>query len=263
MLDSMPQECFISHAYRDAAEVDLLLRSLPLEVQPYIFPPIKVRPDEMVSTHLIDAILEREGLIHLIAPHSLRSFWVSFERNYAKEASRRVFSFDADVGGPAGLKPDTEPPRTPIVYPSFARHDRATVHEILRRMEERSFDVFDETSVVEDFAQDLRGQMHQYLDRGGYVLLFWSAQAACSSFVCDHEIRWVREWGPGRLLIGILDHTPLPDWWRSLGCPHPVQLFGDEERPAMSRWDDLIVRLYWLAEHGKPEDERALDWEES
>jgi hypothetical protein len=47
-----------------------------------------------------------------------------------------------------------------------------------------------------------------------------------------------------RLLVGLLDPTPLPPTTESQ--VEVVQLYGDAERSAAQRLDDLIVRLYWL-----------------
>jgi hypothetical protein len=62
----IPQKVFISHSYRDADERDRLLSLLPRSVEPVIFPPITVAPEQVVSNHLIEAILGCAGLIYLI-----------------------------------------------------------------------------------------------------------------------------------------------------------------------------------------------------
>ncbi len=49
--DDLPAKCFISHAYRDAEAREQLLQTLPKSVDPVIFPPITVSPDQLV-THL-------------------------------------------------------------------------------------------------------------------------------------------------------------------------------------------------------------------
>jgi hypothetical protein len=62
---ALPVNCFISHSYADAAVRDRLLGALPPELQPRVFPPKTVSPDEFVSNSLIQAILDSEGLIYL------------------------------------------------------------------------------------------------------------------------------------------------------------------------------------------------------
>jgi len=57
---ALPANCFISHAYADAAARDALIELLPTGVTPFVFPPITVKPEEFVSDPLIDAVLDCE-----------------------------------------------------------------------------------------------------------------------------------------------------------------------------------------------------------
>lgn len=88
----LPRTCFISHSYADKSELDSLIEKLPPGVHPHIFPPITVPPDQLVSNKLFAAILACDGLIYLNGRHSSRSFWITFERDYALRAGKRVFA---------------------------------------------------------------------------------------------------------------------------------------------------------------------------
>src|SRR5262249_34660759 len=88
----LPHKCFISHSLQDTDARGRMLAHLPKSVEPFIFPPITLPPDRMVSTELITAILESDGLIYLKGGVSASSFWVAFERDYAQRAGKEVFA---------------------------------------------------------------------------------------------------------------------------------------------------------------------------
>jgi hypothetical protein len=48
-----------------------------------------------------------------------------------------------------------------------------------------------------------------------------------------------------RVLFALLEPCDLPGFWKQFQEPY-VQLYGDSERSATHRIDDLVVRLYWL-----------------
>jgi hypothetical protein len=61
------------------------------------------------------------------------------------------------------------------------------------------------------------------------------------------ELQWAAEGKANlndRVLFALLDDAAIPQWLR-LNEP-AVQLYGDKERSATHRLDDLVVRLYWL-----------------
>jgi hypothetical protein len=98
-----------------------------------------------------------------------------------------------------------------------------------------------------DIEASLRRSIQSVLGRGGYAVLFWSHEAARSSFITK-EMEWVWTVNKGRILIAMLEDVPPPSWLQNDLPPwlEPVQLFGDGARSEINRWDDLIVRLYWL-----------------
>jgi hypothetical protein len=100
------------------------------------------------------------------------------------------------------------------------------------------------------------------MNRGGYLIVFWTKQAAESKHV-NSEVQFGMEYSQyytegvpindfGRVLFALIDNTPLPAWWhrKQQESPNsvvqPIQLYGDRERSFTQRLDDLIVCLYWL-----------------
>ena len=78
MNTSLPEKCFISHSYADAAARERLIRNPPDGVRPFVFPPIQAEPHEFVSKPLIEAILVCKGLIYFRGGAADKSFWVAF-----------------------------------------------------------------------------------------------------------------------------------------------------------------------------------------
>jgi hypothetical protein len=97
----------------------------------------------------------------------------------------------------------------------------------------------------DNLQEALTAALRKQLYRGGYVIVFWSSRSSESLWVRD-EIQLALAEDPGsdtRVLFALLDASPIP---ASLAAFQPVQLFGDAERSATNRLDDLVVRLYWL-----------------
>lgn len=85
---------FISHRYADRAGLEATLKALPSHIEPIIFPPIEVQPDDFVSAHLVDAIEACDGLIYVGAMDSSAWQWVNFERRFALRTAKRVAHYD-------------------------------------------------------------------------------------------------------------------------------------------------------------------------
>src|SRR4051812_13664879 len=117
---SLPDKCFISHAYADAAARERLIRDLPDDVRPIVFPPIHAKPHEFVSKPLIEAILGCEGLIYFRGGASDKSFWVAFERDYALRSGKPVFSYDIRT---SELSRDSDKPLDLAVFGSYSHRD--------------------------------------------------------------------------------------------------------------------------------------------
>lgn len=240
MIDIPPGKYFISHSYKDATVRDNFLKTLPLQVTPYIFPPISVSPLEFVSSTLIGAILACDALIYLNEGFSSHSFWVAFERDYALRAGKPVFSYTPSTD--TFIK-RTDPPLDLAIYPSFARPQTQDVWPILEFMrKQRHFDAWidKEQGIIPmgDLTRVLEAGMESIFDRGGYVVTF------LGSFISEYVIAETKKGlEQQRLIVAGLGVQP-PDFMQE---DHDVfvQLM-ENGQINNNRIDDLIVRLYWL-----------------
>src|SRR5215470_3941596 len=179
----LPSKCFISHSYADADAVGSLLKLLPSDVEPFVFPPITVSPHERVSDDLVQAILDCPGLIFLTGANSASSFWVTFERDYALRAGKKVFAYDSET---RQLVPHREKPTDLPVFASFSPGDVKTVREIARFMkDDRHFDIyFDEFNMVSPYEG-----FSARLNRGGFCAAFLSRSALMTEWSASVLIR--------------------------------------------------------------------------
>jgi len=244
----LPAKCFISHSYADTAARHQLLRILPDSVAPVVFPPIHARPHEFVSKPLIEAILDCDGLIYLRGGASDRSFWVAFERDYALRSSKPVFRYDVRT---SELSSDSDKPLDLAVFASYHRDDRERVRQICKFLsKERNFDVWLDIKDISPgtlWADEIQKGLADRLNRGGYVIIFWSDKASRSEFI-EKELAAAASGIQGfndKVLFALLERCDLPKFWAQFQEPY-VQLYGDSERSATHRIDDLVVRLYWL-----------------
>jgi hypothetical protein len=279
----LPEKCFISHSYSDEIALRDLLQSLPSHVEPFIFPPINATPDQTVSNELVSAILSCPGLIYLGGWPSSKSFWVTFERDYALRAGKQVYEF---YGGKSPFRRDTAIPPKLAVFPSFSRTDSDVVDRVLTFMRnDRFFELASNDSFLPgaNIMETTRSRVADIVRAGGYVIAFWSSNAENSEYVrmeleqaFDYQLTILREqhrkhqkakrpqdrlpW-ERRILFAGLDETPLPlvgplgeylremnnynqgDAWNALV---PVRLTDAEGQLDLHRVDDLIVRTYWL-----------------
>jgi hypothetical protein len=128
----LPKKCFVSHAYRDTDALrSLTNRLLESGREPYIFPPISVTPDQMVSAQLIREVLGHEGFIFLKEGNSAQSFWVAFERDIALRAGKKVYSFSYPS---LELQPDHSKPRNLTICAHYASED----YEVLPKVKTTS-----------------------------------------------------------------------------------------------------------------------------
>ena len=244
----LPEKCFISHSYADAVARERLIISLPEGVSPLVFPPIQAKPHEFVSKPLIEAILGCEGLIYLRGGASDRSFWVAFERDYALRSRKPVFCYDI---GTSELSPDTDRPLDLAVFASYNHHDSTRVRQICHFLgQERNFDVWldvKDLSSGDLWEKEIEAGIADRLNRGGYVIAFWSDNASRSRWIEKELATATADLGQlnDKVLFALLDPSPLPEFWLRFDEPY-VQLYGDSDRSETHRIDDLIVRLYWL-----------------
>jgi hypothetical protein len=250
----LPVRLFISHAYADQAVRDRLIAVLPADAEAIVYPPIVVPPQEMVSTPLIRALRDCDGLIYLKGGASGRSFWVAFERDYALRMDKPVFEADPNT---LVITRTMEKPLQLPVFASCHHEDRGRVTHICSFMrKERNFDIWLDVEMLqagEAWQEAIHSAIAKYVDRG-YLVAFWSHIAASSNFMCN-EIQFAAERigtrFNDRVVFASLDDAPLPDFWLRYQEP-AVQIYGDPARSAEQRLDDLVVRLYWLI-HRKTE----------
>ena len=257
-----PGRYFISHSYKDIDIRRKLMFSRPKGVEPVVFHPISVAPQEFVSNALITAILDCDGLIYLSGGHSDKSFWVAFERDFAKRAGIPTYKYDIDTGH---FEVDDDPPLNLQIFASCTAKDRPQVDQILEHMrKERFFDITDYSQLYLERVPTkklIRANIVEKLSRGGYLLSFWTLATSQSDFA-QMEIQFAYEYGQtltydpsnadnDRVLIARLDDTPLPESIRAKfhqqgAMTEPIQLFEDEQLSWTNRVDNLVVRLYWL-----------------
>lgn len=239
----LPRKCFISHSYKDADAREQLLNLLPKSVTPFVFPPIVVPPEQMISTKLLDAIQKCGGLIYLRGGESERSFWVVLERDYALRQGKRVFAFDSET---SSLSWDNSAPMTLKVYLIEANTQIEAARRIVNTLRLRNFDVWFDVEHIRDtnFVGDPGGHpIEQAILAGGYIVFLCSDRMLLSGQI-DAEIRSGQGFLGTRILFGLLDNaTEVPS---SVDPIKVVQVYGDSARAEAHRIDDLIVRLYWL-----------------
>lgn len=179
-----PGKYFISHSYRDAGVRDYLLTLLPDGVEPFVLPPINVSPLQFVSDALIGSLLTCDGMIYVNEGFSARSFWVAFERDYALRTGKPVYAY---VPSRDSIFLHRAPPLDLAIFTSYSHRERDRVIPILSMMrEQRHFDVWIDVEKIRlgsDWTLDVSTGISSTLERGGYVVVFWSQSAS--------ESRWV------------------------------------------------------------------------
>lgn len=247
---SLPRKLFMSHSYGDADACQQLIRSLPEAVEPVVFDPVRVAPDQFVSDLLLKSILDCDGLVYLTGGHSKDSFWVAFERDYALRSGKQVFAADNVT---LAINGDSSTALDLAAFASYQRNDRDRVHEVIDYLrKERFFDIWDDRELLRGgdlWEKEIEESLESRLKRGGYAVFFWSQSASESTEVREELERaseHVHEFNfNDRVLFALLEDCPLPMSWRIFVDP-AVQLYGDDQRSATNRLDDLVVRLYWL-----------------
>jgi hypothetical protein len=244
---SMPSPCFISHAYQDEEIVRDLLERLPGTISPFIFPPIKVPPDERVSDDLVKAILQCPGLIYILGGRSSESEWVSFERDYARRARKLIFSYDAKI---QHFARDSSAPLALPVFPSYAGKDRSRVQQVTHFMQKRYFDVWTEESLKpgSSFVEETSRGLETRLASGGYVVSFISKHVIESVYV-RAELEFAAKQWPKQILHVLLDPIELERLPLVFQTTAPVVLHRESGPDSGLNWnsiDDLIVRIYDL-----------------
>ncbi len=192
----LPDSCFVSHSYDDDAALKKLRKLLPKSVNAVTFPRQEPDPSKPVSSEIIPTILDCTGLIYLEGGSSCKSFWVSFERDYALRSGRKVFAFDPGSGT---LRRDTSSPIPLRAAMAYHDADERRVRELLSWMvAERHFEIEDAGlhSTFGGFTGDIMIVMEELLLNGGLILWFMGAgiTAIADSFYSDQFVEYLLDY---------------------------------------------------------------------
>ena len=240
-------KCFVSFAYEDYQYIDKLKSTLKGYANLFIFPPINVPPEKMVSNNLLSAIRESDSLIYFDGGKSNKSPWVTLERDYALRSNLEVFSFN--VESEEIIRDNSKPIDLPV-YISYSRFDRNRIDKILEFMRrKRYFDVFQDISDSPgsaDVGLQLGEEIINRLKLGGYVVTFLSRNSIESRWVQMELERAISQF-QNRVLPALIEEVYLPEIFKNV---IHVKLFRENsDEFDMRRVDDLIVHLYWLIQN--------------
>jgi len=221
----------------DHDPVEQLRKTLPSEIQLFLFPPIEVSPWDFVSNPLIEAILACDGVIVLSGGKSEQSFWVGFERGYALRAGKPVYVFDPPSKQISQVYLDPDAPlQLPLSVHSFGHGASDIMNGIISFMAtERFFDQFPD-----------RGGWQQALntiEKGGYLVVFISNMHL--ERIYQHVANIPLRYGRNRVMLALVDECVVPE---SYNPNLVIRLYVPEMTSQVSSnsIDDLIVRLYWM-----------------
>jgi hypothetical protein len=232
-----PGRYFISHSYHDEVARERLIALLPRTVEAVVFPPIRVEPDEFVSTPLIEAIRSCDGLITLKSQHSDKSFWVAFEREFAVRAGLTAYIWDSIT---SLFTQDSAEATELVVVVNYHPDDLAIIEDdVIALMRRRSFDVL---QIVSGPGHDM-GKIFDTSMRGGYIITFQSRNAATSRQVSS-VVSFALEYVGTRIVMASIDGTSARPEEYPFWMPF-VQLW-DGSGISPNRIDDLIVLLCFL-----------------
>ena len=246
---ALPRRCFISHAYTDRKHLNDLLAALPDYVSPLIFPPIDVTPDQRVSDDLVKSILDCDGLIYIRSALSTASFWVNFEKDYARRSHKIVYAYSNDD---KRLTRDWSSPMELRVFPSYTREDKGRVQEITETLKKRYFSVWLDEEQLQpgmEWAKEIESGLRDIVERGGYLAAFIS-NASLKSKSVRQELEFVAARYPGQILPLLLDDLGPALFDSTLSALHQIRLFQPDGRLDENRVDDLIIQIYHMVHKG-------------
>lgn len=136
---------------------------------------------------------------------------------------------------------------SPAIFSAHSFFDIDLVRQVVDLMKQRFIQVgSDVEPKSQDFLEYLTESVRRRLEKGGYILLFWSAQAAKNPHVSAELDMALREY-PNQVLVATIDGTPIPESLLHLASgTNVVDLATDYRQSRLHTIDDLIVRLYWL-----------------
>jgi hypothetical protein len=248
---SLPARCFISHGFRDQEGLARLQARLPWYVEPRIFPEVAEAPDSTISEQLVGAILDCPGLIYIASEESLSRPYVSFERDYAVRAGRKLYRFEN-----GDFVRERRAPLNLHAFASYHRADREKVRVIQEFMERRHFGVLKDTGDIidreEDWLGSVKGNIRKTLDAGGHFVYFVS-NSTLRSGMDAFELNEAAQYRPGAILAALLEPAALHDLPEAIKG-RAVKLYREDGDVADLDWrkvDRLIVQIYHLV-HNEP-----------
>lgn len=248
---ALPAKCFISHGFRDQNGLAALRARLPWYVEPRIFPEVAETPDDTVSEQLIGAILDCPGLVYIATDNSLSRPYVSFERDYAARAGRKVYRFEEgkfvrESGRPLSLN----------VFASYHRADREKVRSIQEFMARRHFGVLKDdaeptalANLEIGWADAIKISIRNTLDAGGHFVFFIS-NTTIQSQVVQFELSEAAQYKPDAILPVLLE--PLAADPRIPILERAACLYREDGDATALDWrkiDRLIVQIYHLVQN--------------
>jgi hypothetical protein len=220
-----------------------LVDSLPLGVRPFVLPPISVSPARATSDELIHAMRRCDGVISLRGGQSELSFWVMFQRDYARRIGCPLYLYNPSR---RTVEPWAQPPMSLRAFPMYTHRDAPVVAPVINYLlSERGFDVWPRRGpiLLPDDAAPAPISLAYFPEIGEPLscgLLFMSGlvsspqalQAAITAFASR---------GRPTVVAGIAP-----------GMRRPKHIAEDlyidlvpSGRVDPRRVDDLMVRLYW------------------
>jgi hypothetical protein len=211
----------------------------------------------MVSEDLLATIRRCDSLVYFKTPASDASPWVTLERDYALRSGLNVLSFHPDT---SLVRRNADGPLDLPAFASYSRRDWPDVERLVRIMKDDRFvDIFvdvEDISAGQEFAKVISETIIERLERGGYLVLFWSEDAARSDFI-SREFQFALERYRDRILPVALDSSELPN---ELADVVPVHLRRTRKDPIdLRRLDDVIVRIYWLVFRNTHTEQMRID----
>jgi hypothetical protein len=250
--DALPRTCFVSHSYEDEYLVPSLRKVLPQHVALVVFSPIKVPPDQRVSDDLVAAILKCSGLIYINTINSTNSVWVNFECDFALRNGLSVYSFN-----PSTAEISREWPRLidpPVITWLWGDADRARplIAQVQEHMKKRSFHL--ETQMIghiPDYAiEDMMNNLKVELSGGQSFVLYVCRGAGYDGWTSFFN--FVLSSYRSQIILVILEPLEADTIVKWFPSAPRVDIFNPAKSGEIDwrRVDDLIVRVFYMAEKG-------------
>lgn len=234
---------FISYSYMDKGARKQLVDSLPTGVRPFVLPPISVGPARASADELIHAMRRCDGMISLRGGQSEQSFWVMFQRDYARRIGCPLYLYNPSR---RTVEPWASPPMALQAFPMYTRRDAPVAEAVINYLlGDRGFDVWPRRGpiLLPEDAAPAPISLHYFPEIGEPLscgLLFLSGLIS-SPQTLQVAIGAFANRGRPTVVAGI---EP------SMRRPKPIHedLYVDlvpSGRVDPRRVDDLMVRLYW------------------